>query len=291
MEYNGTSKKCKYKCLDCERVYEKARASHLYENKTLCQKCCSPKNSEIKDNFIKKIDDNNNFELVGKITNTNVPVDIKCLKCGREIKIFMYNFIKKENYSCRFCGKNGGEKDIIEFKKRMQTVEKDKEYELVEYKNMTTSALFKHKKCGFIYRQNPANFLNGRGCPKCYRNKSKGEQKIEKFLIEKNIKFEEQKAFKELGGKSFDFFLPDFSIAIEYQGEQHYHPLQCFGGEEKFIAQQKRDEEKREFCKNNNYKLIEIPYNEDINHYFNLLEGSTTSLYDVGSSEPKEDCK
>ena len=45
------------------------------------------------------------------------------------------------------------------------------------------------------------------------------------FLKENNIEFETQKRFKWLGGKSLDFYLPKYNIAIECQGLQHFRPV------------------------------------------------------------------
>ena len=62
----------------------------------------------------------------------------------------------------------------------------------------------------------------------------------------------------------FDFVILDESnqitICIEFDGEQHFHPVEYFGGEEAFIKQQERDNRKNEWCKENNIKLIRIPY-------------------------------
>ena len=51
-------------------------------------------------------------------------------------------------------------------------------------------------------------------------------------------------------------------ILIEFQGKQHYQPVQFFGGEERFKIQQIYDEYKRAYCQRNGYKLIEIPYTD-----------------------------
>lgn len=47
---------------------------------------------------------------------------------------------------------------------------------------------------------------------------------------------------------------------IECQGEQHFMPVEEFGGERRFAIQQRNDEEKRKYAKDNNIKLIEISY-------------------------------
>ena len=63
----------------------------------------------------------------------------------------------------------------------------------------------------------------------------------------------------------FDFYLPDNNICIEYQGQQHYYPIEHFGGKDRFEEQVQRDLIKKEYCKNNNVILIEIPYWEKDN--------------------------
>ena len=50
------------------------------------------------------------------------------------------------------------------------------------------------------------------------------------------------------------------NLLIEYQGIQHFKPIDTFGGEERFKYQQEKDNIKRAFAKENNIKLIEIPY-------------------------------
>lgn len=94
---------------------------------------------------------------------------------------------------------------------------------------------------------------------------SKGEQKIENELLKTDFKIMKQYNFKDLknGTLRFDFaiFKNNNLIAlIEYQGQQHYYPVEHFGGEEKFNQQKENDILKRCYCKDNNIKLIEIPY-------------------------------
>ncbi len=59
---------------------------------------------------------------------------------------------------------------------------------------------------------------------------------------------------------SFDFFLPDKNICIEYNGEQHYSPIDYFGGLDRLIIQRKRDRIKKTFCKTHNIRLITLHY-------------------------------
>lgn len=49
---------------------------------------------------------------------------------------------------------------------------------------------------------------------------------------------------------------------LECQGEQHYKPIDEFGGERRFSIQQRNDEEKRKYAKEKKIKLIEISYKD-----------------------------
>lgn len=51
---------------------------------------------------------------------------------------------------------------------------------------------------------------------------------------------------------------------IECQGQQHYRPVEMFGGEEQFAKQQIHDEIKRNYAKDIGVKLIEIPYTAEV---------------------------
>ena len=63
-----------------------------------------------------------------------------------------------------------------------------------------------------------------------------------------------------LGRQSLDLFIPSLQTAIEYQGIQHYRPVDFFGGEEALLQRQELDRQKRILCEENNVRLIEWPY-------------------------------
>lgn len=69
-----------------------------------------------------------------------------------------------------------------------------------------------------------------------------------------------------------DFYLPDYDLYIEYNGEQHYHPIKHFGGENKLESQKRNDNLKRSLLKN---KLLEIPYT-CFDKIEQILKSSTT---------------
>ena len=78
------------------------------------------------------------------------------------------------------------------------------------------------------------------------------------FLQENNIQFEYQKRFNWLGRQSLDFYLPEYNIAIECQGEQHFKEIEHFGGKEEYKKILRRDIIKNIKCLNNNVKIFYI---------------------------------
>lgn len=106
---------------------------------------------------------------------------------------------------------------------------------------------------------------------------SKGENKIKEILKTNNIFFESQKTFDLLRGEKggflrFDFYIPEWHMAIEYQGQQHFEAIDYWGGEEKLQLQQANDERKRIFCRDKRIILIEIPYWDYEKINFSYLE-------------------
>lgn len=193
---------------------------------------------------------------------------VKCLLCGTVYTKKGGNFLDKRKKSvCKNC-----------YPTQPNTLKENFElpigYSYIEeYKGMHNKILIKHDLCGFIWKAQPSNLKQGKGCPKCNKKKSKGERKIENWLNEHNIKYETQKSYIiERHNLFIDFYLPTFDLYIEYNGEQHYQKVNYFGGEAKFLRQLDNDNLKRKYLGN---KLIEIPYT-----YFDqiekILESSTT---------------
>ena len=79
-----------------------------------------------------------------------------------------------------------------------------------------------------------------------------------------------QKTFNDLRGikgglLSYDFYLPEYNLLIEYQGEFHDINLKNDYNYTEYLRknlqkQYEHDKRKREYAKNNNIKLLEIWY-------------------------------
>jgi len=62
----------------------------------------------------------------------------------------------------------------------------------------------------------------------------------------------------------FDFYLTDFNVCIEYDGEMHFKEIERFGGKVKLDYHIKNDNIKNKFCIDNNIRLFRIKYNQNI---------------------------
>lgn len=161
-----------------------------------------------------------------------------------------------------------------EYKQKLK--ETNPEYEsLAPYQGNKIKIPHRHIKCGYIWNIVPGIFFSKMsGCPKC--NQSKGESRIETYLQKNKISYISQMKYEDLRGDrniplSYDFYLKDFNILIEYQGQQHKYSVDWFGGEEKFKRQQEIDTMKKNYAEEHNIKLLEIWY-YDFNNIENILE-------------------
>ena len=208
------------------------------------------------------------FDLVGSdytflesYVGANNKLRVKHNQCGNIYEVTPYHFISGSR--CPYCFGTIKKTDK-EFKQEIYSLVGDEYVFLDTYVNNRTKLKVKHKTCGNVYEVLPTNFIQGYRCPYC--NSPKGETIINKILDTLNLNYETQQTFDDLKDDrllSYDFYLPDQNILIEYQGIQHYQPIDYFGGEATFKKQQKHDKMKLDYAKNNGYNLIAVPYTED----------------------------
>lgn len=113
-----------------------------------------------------------------------------------------------------------------------------------------------------------ANKGTGRGCPLCHE--SSGEKKIKAWLNDNNFDYTTHQEYEGLVYKRFlntDFYIEPCNLAIEYQGEQHYRPVQFRDmtlekAEENFKDQQIKDKIKEDYFKNSDINLLCIHYKD-----------------------------
>lgn len=102
-------------------------------------------------------------------------------------------------------------------------------------------------------------------------NSSLGETAIKIILEENHIIYNVQHTFngcKDTNKLPFDFYLPDYNVAIEYQGKQHFNPSKNWNSHylteeesiKEFERNQKHDQIKREFCEQSDIILLTPDY-------------------------------
>lgn len=166
---------------------------------------------------------------------------------------------------CRQCGYKERTITVEEFLERVKKVHPEGyDYNLSELKTVNDKITIRHE-CGKEYKGRVSNHLSGQGCSRC--RSSLGEAKVKLFLELRGIRFKDQYKIEGYPFK-YDFYLPDLGILIEYDGQQHFRPIEYFGGEKTFRLQQRLDKKKNELAKDKGYDLIRIPFTE----YHNLEE-------------------
>lgn len=129
---------------------------------------------------------------------------------------------------------------------------------------------------------------NGKRC-------SKGEKYVALYLEKHNIKYCREKTFPTcLSPKKrnlrYDFYLPEYKLLIEYQGQHHYKPISnkvnARKSHERTVC---HDNIKKQFADKFNFKLIRIPYyvydNLDyiLDRIFNFIK-SKRGKYEIRNS-------
>jgi hypothetical protein len=231
---------------------------------------------------------NKEFELISEdYLDSKQKLKLKCLKkdCG-EIFEMSWGYIQI-GQNCPFChGLQVGLSNCLATK----NPELAKEWHLTKNGGLTPYDVTANsgKKAWWICEQGhewKAEIKcrnQGVGCSQC--NKSKGEKEISNYLINNSFVklFKEeydilkstintkyympQKEFDGLlglgnGNLSYDFFLPNYNLLIEYQGQQHEKYIPGFHKSKKdFLKQQEHDRRKREYAHKHNINLLEIWY-------------------------------
>ena len=146
-----------------------------------------------------------------------------------------------------------------------ELINKD-EYIGWNYKNLKVVC----KECGNIFITSYGAFMKHKGqvCPKCSKAISKGERAVLHCLKDNKIEYARGYSFNDcryINPLPFDFYLPEFNLCIEYDGEGHYMPIPRGSmskeeAEQALYKIQERDQIKTSYCEMNNIKLLRIPY-------------------------------
>lgn len=159
--------------------------------------------------------------------------------------------IISDEYICKnICGYTVESRDLFYYKSGF------------EYKSINIHPLFE-RFCSVILQQFMRDFENN------LRSKMKLPNIGESWLSETELFVLIKNAFPNttvlhqgcpiwLKRQKFDIYIPEYNIAIEYQGIQHFKPVDFFGGVEGYKKTVERDNRKKQLCEENNCTLIYV---------------------------------
>ena len=267
--------KVKIKCNSCSTIFEQRIGRHLRGQG--CQVCAGNKkmtNEEFIFKATRKHGDKYDYSFVNNVKNSKTKTLIKCNKCGIIFLQNVHNHLQGKG--CPECAKRCRAKavpkalkmSIEEFITKATEKHGNRyDYSLVDkIDNNRTKVLIKCNNCDTIFPQTVKQHLHGQGCPLC--NTSHLEEQTKNILEENGITFEFQKRFPWLKNKRempLDFYLPEYNIAIECQGEQHYNYRENSIFTKDIVdGIKERDKLKSTLCQDNGITLYYIKYNEDV---------------------------
>lgn len=215
--------------------------------------------------------DKYDYSLITEYKNDRIKYQIICHEKdekGNEHGIFrqtMNNHIKGKQ-GCPICGKISSAEhrkltfeEIVERSKEAHPLENyiyhKESYNGVENKMVITCPIH-----GDFPQKVSNHIVLKQGCPEC--KKTALEKEVEIFLTNNNINYIYEYRTQWLGIQSLDYYLPDYNIAIECQGIQHFKPTNFDGKNDSVILQKnlekvkKLDETKRKKCQKNHVKLL-----------------------------------
>ena len=187
-----------------------------------------------------------------------------CVICPKHGEFFVKperHIFKKNPRGCRECGyeRNGDtfRKSFEDFVKDARVIHGDKYiYDDFVYVNSGTKGNIICPIHGPFPMTPNAHLSQRQGCPVCAC--SKLELEVMNFLDKNGVKYIhecDKDTFQWLDKQHLDIYLPDYNVAIECQGDQHFYPVDIFGGEEGFVHRQELDEEKKKKCDEHGIKL------------------------------------
>ena len=258
-------------CIICHEHGEFWQTPHMHTKGQGCPKCSGkyiPTTEEWIENARNVHGDKYDYSKV-KYVGTHTKVCIICPIHGG-FEQTPHNHL--EGQSCPTCGKCIPTKE--EWITSARKVHGNKyDYSKVEYVNARTKVCIICPEHG-EFCQTPHKHLSGSGCPKC--NLSHLERSVMNYLDENGITYDYQKRFKWLGRQSLDFYLPDYNVGIECQGEQHFFPVDFANKGIEWACKQfnktvSLDEHKKDLCEKHGIKLL----------YFGNVPNYDTFLGDV----------
>ncbi len=286
-EFKTAKTKMLFRC-KCGNTFNTTFEKFRLKNKRQCNECGFKnqlsKQSLSFDDVKQYVEENSDCILLSETyVNTKEKLKFKC-GCG-EVFYKSFEKFKSKNKMCKKCSYNKISKSqIFDYTFVKSYIESNNCKLLSKSYSSCFDILDIQCPCGEIFKSTFTDFKNDNQirCKRCTNKMSKGEIIIENYLRNKNIKYELQFTFDDLKANNnrqklkFDFAIfmgNQLYCLIEFDGKQHYQSVDYFGGNKAFEILQENDNKKNEYCKNNNIKLIRIPY-KYLNNINSILDKS-----------------
>ena len=245
-------------CNNCKQYIQKWPSDVLYKPNNACS--CLYNKKLTTSEYLQKLEELKYDYSKTKYIGMSKNIIITC-KIHGDFKIIAGNHLYKKS-GCPRCSPS-------------KPINND---DFINFANIKHNNLYTYSKCKYItdrekviitcklhgdFSQRPSDHKQGQGCPIC--KSSQGEKRIKKILDDNNIKYVQEKRFDDCKYKNslpFDFYIHQYKTCIEYDGIQHFQPIDHFGGENAFIQTQYRDSLKTIYCNSNNFTLIRISYKD-----------------------------
>lgn len=280
--YNNSRTKLLLKCV-CGKEFE-ANWLDIHAGKKYCNYCAKSKRWDglvDYNNLVEKECRKRGLILLPNqdITRSNTYFKYIC-KTHKEFGVqvcYPGNFITESGTGgCYYCGIEKRIKSQLLSDEECRKITESKGFDFIEVKdfgrNNKRKIYYKCKRCNSnnVWHTSITNMIRHSGrCPGC--KSSLFEEEVENILNKYSIKYEREKRYKDcrdVYALPFDFYLTDYNVLIEADGEQHYFPVFGSTEEEKTFNYTKtvqHDNIKNQYCKENCIQLIRIPYWERSN--------------------------
>ena len=178
-----------------------------------------------------------------------------CIVCSKHGEFWQTPASHLNGRGCPRCNKPCYKYTKEDFIQKAEQVHGNKyDYTKVNYVDASTKICIICPKHGEFW-QTPREHLRGCGCKYCKESHLEGEIRV--LLNSNNIAFKyDVRDIDWLKPLTYDFYIPEYKIAIECQGEQHFRPIDYFGGIEEYNNLVKRDKEKKKLSDENGVKVL-----------------------------------
>ena len=261
-------------CNKCKNEFEQFPNTHLRSVGGGCSICNNHRgngSAYTKEQFIEKANEihNSKYDYSSvNYKNTNTHIKILCSIHGEFVQT---PYIHLQGCGCQKCQSEFMSKKYLsntdEFIKKANLKHKNSyNYSKSVYLDGKSKIKIDCKKCKREFTQVPQHHLEGQGCPFCNTFGNVSEPKLFDFIknsLSNEIVISQGKPLwlrGKTGTQSFDVYLPDYNIAIEYQGRQHFKAIDFWGGQKGFEKTKERDARKKLLCDQNNTKLFYFSY-------------------------------